>query len=195
VDFFKMPAASLTSFLLSLALAQAANAAEPPALDKESCKPILQMAAQRGLAGIPCRLLIESYVRGMVTRDEVARVVSPTGDVEAVLCEINGGATTSFAYGVYVVPRGAKLSDRAQVASFYAATRSGSAYGVNLRWQDPKTLAIEYLEAESAEIDQPSVTVDKANIAVMLRGGIADPAAPRGSMYRFRNGGPCPALL
>ena len=36
---------------------------------------------------------------GLVSRDEVARVASPYGGVEAVLIETNGGATTSFGYG------------------------------------------------------------------------------------------------
>jgi hypothetical protein len=41
-----------------------------------------------------------------VSRDEVARVAAPGGQVEAVLVETNGGATTSFGYEVHVVERG-----------------------------------------------------------------------------------------
>ena len=39
---------------------------------------------------------------GIASEDEVARVTSPDGRVEAVLIETNGGATTSFGYKVLV---------------------------------------------------------------------------------------------
>jgi hypothetical protein len=45
-------------------------------------------------------------ITGKITQDEVARVPGPSGGVDAVLFERNGGATPSFGYVVYVVPRG-----------------------------------------------------------------------------------------
>jgi hypothetical protein len=36
------------------------------------------------------------------TFDEVARATNPSGKVDAVLVERNGGATTSFGYNIYV---------------------------------------------------------------------------------------------
>ena len=38
--------------------------------------------------------------------DEVARVLHPQANVDAVLVETNGGATTSFGYEVFVLSRG-----------------------------------------------------------------------------------------
>ena len=59
---------------------------------------------------------------GLASRDEVARVGSPDGRVEAVLIETNGGATTSFVYEVHVVPKGWPASN--EVAWLYGAGRS-----------------------------------------------------------------------
>src|SRR6267142_6719220 len=62
--------------------------------------------------------------------DEVARVPHPNANVDAVLVETNGGATTSFGYEVFIFPRGQKpkRSDHA-VASLYGAGRNDHAYG------------------------------------------------------------------
>ncbi len=54
--------------------------------------------------------------------DEVARASNSNANVDAVLVETNGGATTSFGYEVFVLPRGQKpkRSDHV-VASLYGA--------------------------------------------------------------------------
>src|SRR5690349_17819073 len=95
---------------------------------------------------------IFALLGGCVTSDEVARVPAPAGQVEAVVLERNGGATTSFGYEVYVVPRGRRPRAGALVADFYGATRSGSAYGVNPRWGPGPQLTLEYLTAERATL-------------------------------------------
>jgi hypothetical protein len=51
------------------------------------------------------------------SRDEVARASSSAGDLDAVLVETNGGATTSFGYFVYVVPHDGKPSEGTEVAT------------------------------------------------------------------------------
>ncbi|MBL8397465.1 MAG: hypothetical protein JNL84_04855 [Candidatus Accumulibacter sp.] len=48
-------------------------------------------------------LLLAWFFSGLIgepSKDEVARVVSPSGNIDAVLFETNGGATTSFGYEV-----------------------------------------------------------------------------------------------
>ena len=123
------------------------------------------------------------------SEDEVARVAAPSGDVEAVIVETNGGATTSFGYGVYVVERRDRPGSSNEVAGFYGAQRSESAYGVNLRWTSNDTLAIEYLDAKSAKLLRPVVRVARRPIGVVLRSGVYDNAAPRGGMlYNLRQG-------
>jgi hypothetical protein len=116
------------------------------------------------------------------SEDEVARLAAPSGDVEAVIVETNGGATTSFGYGVYVVERRDRPSSSSQVASFYGAHRSDTAYGVNLRWESNDTLAVEYLGAKSANLLRPVVRAARRPIAVSLRSGVQDNDAPSGGM-------------
>jgi hypothetical protein len=121
--------------------------------------------------------------------DEVARAPSPSGRVDAVLVERNGGATTSFGYEVFLVPGGGSApSDSKQaVAWLYGAVRSDSAYGVNLRWITPDSLGLEYLEAREAKLLQPIVTVRGDRVHIRFRSGIEDRSAPAGGMeYNLR---------
>jgi hypothetical protein len=90
---------------------------------------------------------------GLVSRDEVARVVTPDGRVEAVLVETNDGATTSFGYEVHVVEKGRPAGHR--VAWLYGAGRNAQAYGANLKWAGENELMIEYLEARDQLWNEP----------------------------------------
>jgi hypothetical protein len=113
--------------------------------------------------------------------DEVARVPSPQGEVEAVLVETNGGATTSFGYEVFVVPRGTREpSNRA--AHLYGAVRNSNAYGANLRWSSPTELVIEFEQASSSKLELPLVAVSGLTVRVTLRPGVTDSSAPPGGM-------------
>jgi hypothetical protein len=116
-----------------------------------------------------------------VSRDEVARITSPNGKLDAVLTEINGGATTSFGYDVTVAVHGQKRGER--VANLYDATRNAQAYGVNLRWTDDHTLRVEYLEATYVRGVINSLNVNGQHIEVELLSGIDDPNAPAGGMW------------
>lgn len=102
-----------------------------------------------------------------------------------MLFEENGGATTSYAYSVYLVPRGQIVNPRADsaAAAFYDVTRSDSAYGVNLRWKDTSTLYLEYLYSHRARIPDPYVKVGPRAIHVVLRKEIVDAHAPSGGMF------------
>lgn len=117
-----------------------------------------------------------------VGRDEVARVASPSSQVEAVLVETDGDATTSFGYQVYLVPAGKTYEQGTQVASLCGAIRSARAYGANLKWDGPRWLAVEYQEAKSAKLLQDVATVDGERVEVMLRNGVTDEDAPPGGM-------------
>jgi hypothetical protein len=114
-----------------------------------------------------------------VSRDEVARATSPDGSVVARLYEIDGGATTDFAYTVQLSRKWPRWDH--QVADLYGAGRSKCAYGVNLRWRDNRTLVLEYLEAADATFER-SVDVAGRQVNVILRSGVNDPAAPCGGM-------------
>jgi len=116
--------------------------------------------------------------------DEVARTRSPSGARDAVLVERNGGATTSFGYEVFVVPRDAPVRNGAPgaVASLYAATRNAQAYGVNLRWLGGDTLVVEYLRAQEAVVHPAAVSRRPDPVRVVLRPGVEDAQAPSGGM-------------
>ena len=118
-----------------------------------------------------------------VSFDEVARATSPSGKVDAVLVEMNGGATTSFGYNIYVVPKGQPVpKPNAQIAKLYGAVRNQKAYGVNLRWEGANNVAAEYLKAENAEVLTESVEVAGEHVGIMLRPNVSDPSAPAGGM-------------
>jgi hypothetical protein len=122
--------------------------------------------------------------------DEVARATAPGGLIDAVLIERNGGATTSFGYEVFVVPSGSAVQrdTPGAVASLYGAVRNDNAYGVNLRWQAPGVLAIEYRDAHRAGLNDSVVTVAGQRVRVALRPGVSDPTAPSGGMLWNRQG-------
>jgi hypothetical protein len=118
----------------------------------------------------------------MQTRDEVARARSPDGVVDAVVVETNGGATTSLGYEVDLVRAGGSRLWARRVAYLSGAGRSASAYGVNLRWTAPDVLAVEYLDAKSATLDAPVVSICDRSISVALVAGVEDRTAPPGGM-------------
>ena len=129
-------------------------------------------------------LLLVLLTYGLVgepSRDEVARVVSPSGKVDAVLFETNGGATTSFGYQVYVVECGAKPSGSPAVL-LYDAVRNEHAYGANLVWLSPGSLVVEYLSAKFAKLNTQKQSVGTQTIHFVLRDGVTDNAAPSGGM-------------
>jgi hypothetical protein len=131
-------------------------------------------------------LIVGALVVGCLgSRDEVSRVPAPSGDVDGVVVETNGGATTSFGYDVYVAPKGRSAFRGTKVARLYGALRNERAYGVNLRWTDAKTLTIEFLEARFVALEgRPPINVAGSSIAVVLARGINDPkACPGGMLY------------
>ncbi|MEN1930024.1 hypothetical protein WCE37_13675 [Luteimonas sp. MJ250] len=127
------------------------------------------------------------FVIFLPSRDEVARIASPSGDLIATVVEIDGGATTSFGYEVRVARGGLSLGG-SEVASLYGAVRSESAYGVNLRWVSDDVLHIEYLEAKSAHLVSPGILAPE--VQVVLASGISDPLAPSGGMLYNLEGRP-----
>lgn len=116
------------------------------------------------------------------SEDEVARVASPDDKLEAVLVETNGGATTSFGYEIYIIPRAAKPRSPA-VASLYGAVRNENAYGANLRWASSNQLMVEFLDAKLSKLELPHLSVDGREVHVTLRPGTLDATAPAGGMF------------
>lgn len=121
---------------------------------------------------------------GCLSRDEVSRVTSPDGGVDALVFETNCGAPCSFGYEVELGTKGSRHGE--QVASLDGATRNGQAWGVNLKWLGPDKLSVEYLRAEDARLLKQTVVVAGRDVSVSLRSGISDPSAPAGGMLYNR---------
>jgi hypothetical protein len=141
---------------------------------------------------LPLSLLILMFLlilllNTCVSREVVASAKSPDGRVIARLYEINGGATTDFAYNVQLSRIWPRWDH--QVASFYGAGRSKCAYGVNLRWRDNQTLDLEYLDATEATFER-SVEVAGREVNVVAKAGVNDPTAPCGGMLYNLKGRP-----
>ncbi len=118
----------------------------------------------------------------MASHDEVTRVSSPGGSgLDAVLVEVNSGATDTFSYDVFVLPRGAAAEGK-PVLSLVGATRNDQAYGANLRWQDPSRLRVEYLKARDVKAATPTIHVGDRLVQIELASGILDAGAPPGGM-------------
>ncbi len=123
---------------------------------------------------------------GEPSKDEVARAVSPTGKVDAVLFETNGGATTSFGYEIYLVEHGAQPAGSPAI-SLYGAVRNEHAYGANLKWASPDSVAVEFLNAKSVKIKQQTQTIGTQAIHLTVHEGVTDNSAPPGGMlYNLR---------
>jgi hypothetical protein len=76
-----------------------------------------------------------------VSREELKRTTSPDSIVDAVLVQANGGATTSFIYELYVVKKGAKITEGS------ALLRADHVDGLLIGWSQSKLLDIKYAEA------------------------------------------------
>jgi hypothetical protein len=121
--------------------------------------------------------------------DEVVRLVSPNGTVDAVVLEGSGNATRAFLYEICLVPHERACGDEGKVASLYGAGRSERAAGVNIRWSGTKRLVVEYLNAKRVPMQRPLATVEGQAISISLQSGITDANAPEGGMsYNMHRG-------
>ncbi|GEM_PF-3005362 len=75
-----------------------------------------------------------------VGREEVSRVTSPDGLVDAVLVRVNAGAMSSDVYQLYIVPRGVKPREDIRYANFVATGLREE----RLTWVKPYLLEIGY---------------------------------------------------
>jgi hypothetical protein len=136
-----------------------------------------RVAGMRGICVIVALLLSSAC------SDEVARVCSPNGLTDAVLMESGGGATVSYGYEIFLTRAGGSTIWGTKVAELYAAIRTDSAMGVNLRWRSNDSLRIEYLRAQAVNKFIPFVEIHRQTVLVSLDSGIPDPRAPSGSMH------------
>lgn len=114
--------------------------------------------------------------------EEVRRLQSPDGAFDAILLQSSGDATTSYRYDILVVPHGQAARESEAMAMLYGALLNPRAYGVRLAWSDPNTLNADYWRAKSVKINTEKTQLKGRHIALTLREGIQDAAAPAGPM-------------
>src|SRR5574343_1223152 len=126
------------------------------------------------LALILLAFFLVAYAAFSPSRDEVLRVRSPSGEMEAVVFEINGGATTSFAYEVDIEDS-RLIGMTRKVAYAYGAIRNNKrAYGVNTRWVSDEELHIEFYSARHDEVFSPYPRLFATPVRVEMKLNIND---------------------
>ena len=121
---------------------------------------------------------------GCVSRDEVSRVTSPDGRVDAILFETDCGATCSFGYEIRLAPKGTRNGE--EVATLDGAVRSEQAWGVNLKWLNADNLSVEYLRANHSTLLEQAVDIAGHTVKVSMHSGVNDLQAPAGGMQYNR---------
>lgn len=110
-------------------------------------------------------------------KEEVERVPSPDGAVDAVVIRVNAGATVSFYYDVYLVPAGSRVAGR-EVADFYGLySTDGWAEGVRPVWVEEGALQLVFEKARQGNLRQRSVEVAGRRIQLECNGSVDLPDA------------------
>jgi len=73
-----------------------------------------------------------------VSRTEVMRIKSPDAITDAVLIKVDAGATTSYAYEVYIVPVGGHSTQGNEIF------KADKINGLEIKWIQSKHLEIKY---------------------------------------------------
>jgi hypothetical protein len=132
-------------------------------------------------------IIASLFLTACASHDEVARIPNPDGQTEAVLVESDGNAITPFWYNVYIVEKGRRYSSAPPAAYIRGATLMEdsanhlNSYGVNLRWDGPSKLIVEFLNSEE-EKTIPIPPINGKQISVVFHGGVEDKNAPIGGM-------------
>jgi len=82
------------------------------------------------------------YIKGSISYKEIRRISSPDTIVDAVLVEVDGGATTSKGYHLYLVPKGSNNFQK-DSEDFIA----DHVIDFDIRWRESNFLEIKYKQA------------------------------------------------
>lgn len=86
---------------------------------------------------------MDSFFEPMIHYEEKMRITSPDGKVDVVLITQNGGAMSSVASVVYLVPKDKEVSEDCGTLVFH----SSKAKGLVISWTEDRLLLIQYQEA------------------------------------------------
>lgn len=101
---------------------------------------VVQLIALGGFLSLRALL---SYAIGTPSNEELTRITSPDGLVDAVLVERNVHATVGFIYLVYVVPKGEPFPE-----PDWAIFNAMRAEDLTIEWMEHRHLGISYRKAE-----------------------------------------------
>jgi hypothetical protein len=82
------------------------------------------------------------FACNLIEEKEIGRIESPDGKVVAVMIESDGGATTSYGYSIYIIPKGGSIEKKNKPVFLSDHTRR-----LRFNWDGPKRLKILYAEA------------------------------------------------
>jgi hypothetical protein len=82
-------------------------------------------------------IIIESYFK----QKEILRISSPDGKVDAVIIEVNGGATNDLILDVFVVPKGKSIVSKMDDC-YWRVLQGRFSQNLNIKWATPKLLEI-----------------------------------------------------
>jgi hypothetical protein len=106
----------------------------------------MSYARRIALALIACMALSACGLDSEWRYEEVNRIGSPDGMVDAVWVRGSGGATTGFVYSLFLVPKGLKFDKDA--SSFKRASFSADHFDdLKFEWRELKLLEIRYKQA------------------------------------------------
>lgn len=108
-------------------------------------------------------------------REEMMRVPSPDGEVEAIVLRVNAHSTVAFSYEVYVAPPGER-DVPTRIAGFYRVHSDGEPErAVTPVWLDDRNLQITFGAAQMGDLLQDDVVVDGRRIRLTCRGSVSQP--------------------
>jgi len=116
---------------------------------------------------------------GDSTHDEIVRITSPGNTaLDAVLIEVSGGATISYnRYAIFVIPKGAASPKREDepILNLIGPTGSHFPYGVNLHWQSPTHLRVEYFHIRWGHGRFGTIRVNEQPVQIDVVAGVGAP--------------------
>jgi hypothetical protein len=107
-------------------------------------------------------LFLSISCSALASSKEISRVSSPDSVVDAVLVEVNGGATTDFMYFLYIVPKGGKYEKGSQL---FVITHDK---GLKIFWERSKFLVIEYDEGKILQFQNYWYSRDVQNLKYVV---------------------------
>ena len=133
-------------------------------------------------------VVLSSILASCTSGDVVARIPSPDRNLEAIVVEDSGDATTDFLYLVCIVSPGSNSCEKSSAAAtLYGARRNNRSAGVDVEWTDEHHVIVKYMKAKTVAIPKPIVSDKGVDIYVELRSNVINDNAPDGSMWNALN--------